>query len=367
MINTKLILIEGMPSTGKSTNASYIFNQLQLNRVETTWIHEVTRPHPTSYFNEACMSKEEYNNFIYKYPHVKDIIEKVTISRDKYNSIDLLELQWNYSSLFGTEALGDINKYDAWAFDLDIYEVITLEKWQRFVDKALEHIDRVNILDSSIFQYQIFTFLQKNVSYERIESFVAKLFKIIEPLNPLLIYLYREKVEDSIAFLERERGVKSLEDIWERDKDEPFYKNNPRGAEGYREFLKCYGEWASELYNSAPCLKLAIEITNSEWCKYQKDMLSFLGIQALPLPNMKLHSGVFKNELLDVQFTINDELELLDVRGNRRTLIPISQNRFNIHYLPINIKFINEDEIVIEGTQIVEKWTTVGTIYKRIS
>ncbi|MCR4658578.1 MAG: hypothetical protein K5770_20460 [Lachnospiraceae bacterium] len=46
--------------------------------------------------------------------------------------------------------------------------------------------------------------------------------KLLEPLRPTLIYLYREKTEDVIAFIEKQRGLKDQQSTWERDKERPY-------------------------------------------------------------------------------------------------------------------------------------------------
>lgn len=70
----------------------------------------------------------------------------------------------------------------------------------------------------------------KNAPYERLEGFIQKLFNILAPLKPVRIYLFREKTEEAIAYLEKQRGIDFLEFIYERDKNEPFYENRPSGA-----------------------------------------------------------------------------------------------------------------------------------------
>jgi len=53
MIDTKLILLEGLPGTGKSTNSSFLLAQLLRNGIEVKYIHEVAAPHPTIVIGEG--------------------------------------------------------------------------------------------------------------------------------------------------------------------------------------------------------------------------------------------------------------------------------------------------------------------------
>ena len=56
----------------------------------------------------------------------------------------------------------------------------------------------IYILDSSIFQYQIFTYLLNGADYQRLAGFVHSIMKMLRPLHPALIYLYRENTEDGV-------------------------------------------------------------------------------------------------------------------------------------------------------------------------
>lgn len=365
MIDTKLIILEGMPGTGKTTNSFFLLSQLERNGVATRWIHENARPHPTSYFNEACLSYEELELFFQRFSHTKSIIENIGMRRRTTIELDLMEIKWSYLQDFGSEAFEEINKFDVWNFTLDQYERVALEKWEVFASEATK-ASEVILLDSSLFQFQIFTFLLKNAPYERIESFIQKLFNIIAPLKPVLIYLYREKTENAIAYLEKKRGVEFLEYIYERDKKEPFYENRPTGAEGMRQFLRHYGCWVNNLYNAALCEKMNLELSKEQWSRYEEKQLSFLSLENLQSSKTQYCcSGTYRNEEMDTEIKI-EEGDLIDGRGKHRKLIPKTHCEFYIHNLPITIKFINQDNLLIGGQQINERWTTVGAVYKRV-
>lgn len=365
MIDTKLILLEGLPSTGKSTNSSFILSQLNYNGIPARWIHEVARPHPTLYFYEACLDYKEYNLLIEKYPEIRSILESTAVLREKTVGLDLLELEWNYLADIGDEVFNEIKQHDVWNFSLERYMEVALEKWEHFVKQAMLESDRVNLLDSSIFQYQIFSFLLKNMPYESLEEFIQKLFTIISPLKPVLIYLCRERTEDTVAYLEMERGCEFMEDIWKRDQHEPYYENRPKGAQGYREFLLNYGKWAYKLFKSTCCPKICIDITKGTWSEYEHAMLEFLGVKPASSPEVNTYVGVYRNECLGFQLEVNG-LTLTDPNGTVRRLIPKAPGEFYVQYLPTVLKLDNIDKIVISGEQICERWTTSGMEYSRV-
>ena len=215
MINTKLIMMEGLPSTGKTTNSQFLQIQLERNENNVKWIHEVAHPHPTIFLADK-------------------------FSLDKSS------------------------------------KEITLSKWREFSTKILSIKNEVYILDSAFFQFQIFWFLLNNALYTDLNNFINKLLEMIKSLNPCLIYLYREDTEKTINYLENERGTHDLEKIWNRDKLMPYYQNKPTGSEGFKHFLRDYSHIAKLLFDTSLCKKLSIEISEGDWNNYEDKLLSFL-------------------------------------------------------------------------------------------
>ena len=70
----RLILPEGLPGTGKTTNSYRLFEQLVRNGQDVRWVHEVSQPHPALFFSESCMTKEEYRLFTEKYPEAAGML-----------------------------------------------------------------------------------------------------------------------------------------------------------------------------------------------------------------------------------------------------------------------------------------------------
>ena len=133
-------------------------------------------------------------------------------------------------------------------------------------------------MDSSIFQYQFFTYLLKAAPYERLKAFVCKIAELIKPLNPLLIYLYRENTEDSIAFMKEQRGEQNLVSTWERDKGALYYQNKQDDDTAYYDFLKDYSTYAEGLFDTLIFDKRKIEISGNNWKSYEDEMLGLFDI-----------------------------------------------------------------------------------------
>jgi len=365
MIDTKLIMLEGLPSTGKSTNSQFLQMQLERNGKKVKWLHEVARPHPTLFFSEACFYRSEYEDFLKAYPRSAEILNSIAVFTRNTVGIDLLEIEWNYADVIGGSVFEAIKKYEIWNFTLEQYADFALAKWEHFAKTAIQDKEIVYILDSSIFQAQIFWFLLNNAPYERLEKFVENLCDIIRQLNPALIYLYRDNTEATINYLEKDRGADCFAKIWERDKASPYYQDKPKGAAGFKQFLRDYANWAELLFDSLDCRKVSVEISKENWTSYENKMLCFIEIENIPSPEFLPPNGVYRNEELNYEITV-DGLMIIDPDGNEKKLTPKSANEFYAECLPMILRFGSQN-IIMTGSQINARWSTTGTVYKKIN
>ena len=207
-------------------------------------------------------------------------------------------------------------------------------------------------------------YLLNGADYPRLTKFVHSIMDLVEPLHPALIYLYREKTEDSIAFIEKHRGVKDLESIWQRDKGKPYYRNKQQDMTAYFDFLEDYADCASRLYDGSECDKLKIEVTAQTWDIYEAEMLRFLGIPYREAPSCKAQDGTYLNAALGASFSIKDGI-LTDPEGVRRRLSPKTPAEFFIEGLPETLFFCGDGSVKLCGQQIIPQWSETGTVYTR--
>lgn len=362
---TKLMMMEGLPSTGKSTNSSIIFSKLEQNGYIVKWIHEIARPHPTLFFYEACLEQYEFEKVIRTYPHTVPILNKIKRNLDHFICIDLLEIEWNHLELFREDALNALKKYDAWNFSLKRFMKVALEKWKHFATTQLQKTNEVIILDSSIFQFQIYTFLLENAPFDMLSDFIQSLYKIIKPLEPTMVYLYRDNFENTIEYLIKDRGIDWLNGIWERDKHLPYYQGKPLGVEGYKLFLRDYENSARRLFNQSPFNKLSLEITGGKWDEYVDQLLSFLNISFSQTPKVSLPYQKFFNSELNKVIEIYDDI-FITPNGEQKRLSRKNNNEFYLNNIPVIIR-LEEDQVVFTGEQLCERWTSTGTIFQRVN
>ena len=210
----------------------------------------------------------------------------------------------------------------------------------------------------------ILAFLLSGAEYPRLAKFVHSIMHMLKPLQPALIYLYREDTKDSIAFIEEQRGIKDLESTWERDKERPYYRNKQQDVTAFFDFLKDYADYASRLYDESECDKLRIEITAQAWGVYETEMLRFLGISHRDAPSCKAKDGTYVNAATGASFSIKDGI-LTDPEGAKRRLSPKSPTEFFMEGLPEILCFNGDNTVKLCGQQIIPQWSETGTVYTR--
>lgn len=364
-MQSRLILLEGLPGTGKSTNSHFLRMQLERNGHAAQWLHECARPQPTQFFDDACFTHAEYWAFLRAHPGAREILNHLARFFRRTVEIDLLEAEWNYAAALGEEAMEALRAYHAWQAPPEKAGDYILDKYEAFAAMAARDPDCVYILDSSIFQFNIFGYLLEAKPYAEVEQEVRRLMAPLRSLNPTLFYLYRENVEETIDFLVKRRGIGALEFIRERDKDCPYYQGRPEGVEASRDFMRDYAGWAGRLFQDMDCAKLAVDLSGEDWTRAEDEMLAFLGIQRREAPDFRPRPGVYRSEALELTMEIEGNI-LRDPVGVSRRLTARSANEYYVEGLPTVLRFAGPDQIAVLAGQIAEKWTTLGAVYRRI-
>ena len=215
VIERRLVIVEGIVGSGKSTTISFIGTSLEKANRRARQIPEATMPHPTRVFGELA------------------------------------------------------HLYQPW-LDVTRAELAeqSLSKWRSFVDSA-RAFDTVQILDGQLFHGDLTNLFLMEAGWATIAEYSQAVDEIIHPLNPLLIYLYQEDVERALRVIAAQRG-----DAWVKYQVDwklqaPYSRR--RGLDGLKGLIalyKDYQELTDELYARLDLDKLAIENSQQDWPVY---------------------------------------------------------------------------------------------------
>ncbi|MCP4706762.1 MAG: hypothetical protein GY865_19365 [candidate division Zixibacteria bacterium] len=215
MIDTKLILIEGMAGSGKSTTGQKLLDVHSINNIRPEFYHEFSNNHPIINYSEPDIN------------------------------------HW-------------INQ--------------TIQRWSNFVDNILKE-NKIVILDAALFQCTIGELLEKGAKEIEIYKYAYQILDIIKPLNPTLIYFYQDDIVSSLHKVYESRSQKWQNKICTFLDDTAFGKNNNQtDYELYLKFNKVLRKITDEIFEQTTISKIAIENSEPSWPDIYKKLNEFLQI-----------------------------------------------------------------------------------------
>ena len=256
-MNSRLILVEGIPGVGKTTTARKIKAKL-IEEGKDVILYEEGMSHPADMAWNACLKEEEYNDFIKKCSKMwevskKSINKEELISRIQrqtriednnvilaYTRIDFPEdCYWNLIGDIASKEICDGRK------SLDEFRDIHLKRWSKFAEQALLN-DNIYIFECAFLQNHIFELLGVyEKSDEEIYLYLKSLLETVKSLSPSIVYIEPSSVEDIIIQAANERkspegsGPDWIDEVANWVSNMNFGKShNLKGIEGVFYFCK---------------------------------------------------------------------------------------------------------------------------------
>ncbi len=209
MTGTKLIIVEGLPGTGKSTTASKIAEELKHQGKKVVCVDEGVPNHPADYAD-------------YDFP------------------------------------------------DFDTERRLILEKWQEFVSQADE--DTIYVFNCIFLQNPMCeTMMRFDLPPEASGAYISEIAQIIRPMKPVILYLSQPDVKATVDRVLDERGEGWLNAVIGYHTEQGYGKrNNLKGYEGY---LACLAERKNRELDILKRLDVESRIINGYFkvCSHIKD------------------------------------------------------------------------------------------------
>ena len=256
-MNSRLILVEGIPGAGKTTTARKIKEKL-IDEGKEAILYEEGMSHPADMAWNACLKEDEYNDFIKKCSEMqegskKSISKEELISRIQrqtriednnvilaYTKIDFPEdCYWSLIGDVASKEICDGRK------SLDEFRDIHLRRWSKFAEQALLN-DNIYIFECAFLENHIFELLGVyEKSDEEIYLYLKSLLETVKSLSPSIVYIEPSSVEDIIIQAANERkspegsGPDWIDEVANWVSNMNFGKShNLKGIEGVFYFCK---------------------------------------------------------------------------------------------------------------------------------
>jgi len=298
---TKLILIEGIPGSGKSTTAQALAATIAAQRIAVRWWYEEEAAHPIYVFKDAATLAQ-----------VRD-----DLTHGRYRAV-----------------------IDA-----------ALAQWRTFA--ALVAADeRVVVIDSCLFGYLTWSLFPLDLPDAEIRGYITDVLRIIAPLQPALIYLRQGDIARSLTRICARRGGKTEAHLTRQGTESPYGRRlGLHGFAGMVGYWTAYRELTDAACAAADLPTLTIDTTAGEWDRYLQQAHRFLDLptparQAAPTASLARYVGSYRYTTLSAAGTaslaVEDGVLLLDGVPQiwpRTPLLPQGANTFVLASLPFSVTF----------------------------
>lgn len=278
-MNSKLIIVEGLPGFGKSTTANLIYDILTENNINVELFLEGNLDHPADYDGVSCFNKNEFEGLLSKSGVFKEVFIGRVIKRGNNYLLPYRKIKNEYGSKFSDQLLNTISKNDIYELSLEQNIELITDKWTEFAEKALR--------DNKTFIFEC-CFIQNPVTHgmvkygehkEKVINYVIRLGKIIESLNPVLFYVEQDDLEFSFkkAFKERPKEWSSF--FIEYYTNQGYGKEHGyKGIEGTVKVLEARREIEREIFDILKMKKEKINNSQYETDKYKSMIIEKLNL-----------------------------------------------------------------------------------------
>lgn len=257
----KLILIEGIPGSGKSTFARFLSEQFERNGLTSKLYLETTFEHPI------------------------------------------------------IEATG----YDDYTLFLSDY----YNRWSQFLDSYPN--EDIVVMESAFFQNPIVHLLHKDVDRELIKILIYRVNHLLNKQECELIYFYQQDATCSInKMIEKRGGRDYLLQKYKEYGNEPYFLNRQKqDPESHKSFFLEYSVLANEIVKGVTIPVEIIENSEEDYDMYQKYVLDKYNLKHIPDPVLELtllkrYSGLYLNKEMDLRISVELKDNYLWIFGNKR-------------------------------------------------
>jgi hypothetical protein len=278
MDKSKLIIVEGIPGSGKTTTAETIWEIVREQGAKPLLYLENAHYHPVDLDNLSYLDDYHYHKLLEQFSsyqsHIHAMAEK---AKDGY-FVHYLKWYDLYPFKYPPELLEGLMKYDAHdTLAPDKYRALLMGRWEKFAADTVKR-DEIVILECCLFQNPLTVFLGKhNYPPEVVKSYIYEIAEYVTELYPLLVYLHGESVRSTLERVIQTRPQKWIDLVVSYITGQGYGKaHNLQGLPGVFSFYELLQEHMYEIASQLEWKKLIVNNSNWRWEQYTQEIGAFV-------------------------------------------------------------------------------------------
>lgn len=276
-MNSKLILVEGLPGFGKTTTAQLIHEILTEMNIKSQLFLEGNLEHPADYEGVAFFQKSEFEELLSTYINFKDLLSQHVIKQDNHYFLQYRKIKNEYGADFPDELLHAVAKNDVYELPLDQHRERITERWKQFTENALNGSETF-VFDCCFIQNPVtMGMIKYGAKKEDVISYVIELATIVGRLNPLLIYIEQNDLDHSFRKAVKERPKEWSDGFIEYYTSQGYgKKHNYKGVEGTLRVLEARRKWEEEIFKGLTIAKKKVNNSLYDLSEYKYGLVEIL-------------------------------------------------------------------------------------------
>jgi len=258
--SSKLILVEGIPGSGKTTLTQKMYARYREKGVPVRLYNEgIANPIDLAWC--AYVPIDKYNELLKKYDSISDRIEECTVIEDSHAIVMYTQVHR------GQDFYSELENYEIYGGRIpdDKYFEITTSRWCKF---GKSNPDNLSIIESAFLQNTIMELLfYRCFGESEIIAHANKLINYVKSLSPTIIYISPPDIRKTIRHIADERiGEHSnwIDDMIKYCEKTPFAKQHAiKGFDGVIELLEKRKKLEIAILNQLPIKSTIIENTEA--------------------------------------------------------------------------------------------------------
>lgn len=277
-METNLIIIEGIPGSGKTTTAKKVHAWATSHGLNTTLHLEDSSSHPVDLDNLAYFDYPAYQNLLATFSEYRKIIERISRKGSKGYFVYYRQLDETDAGRLPAELLETVFQHDAHdSLPAEKYRSLLVERWKRFGDQKSGR-DGITILECCFLQNPLTYFVGKhNYKIDQVNSVLHDLAGSVQRLRPVLVFLHGESVSNTIQRVIGERTPVWLETVEKYITQQGYgAAHNLQGLEGVFQFYELLQSTQEAFISNLGWQKLLLDQTARQWNQHNLDLEQFL-------------------------------------------------------------------------------------------
>jgi len=277
-MKTKLIIIEGIPGSGKTSTAQFIRDWVEKSGATPSLYLEDAAYHPVDLDSLSYVETEQYERLVTRFSQHWSQLAKIVETAPGGYFAHYRRWEEIYGEPMPDDLFEALIQHDAHdTLPAARYHDLLLERWMRFAARA-QTSDNVAIFECCLLQNPLTIFIGKhNYDAAVARSCINELAHIVQDLNPTLIYLRGDSVRQTLQRVIQTRPADWLEFVtWYVTEQEYGKARNLQGLEGVFQFYEMVQAMEDEIVPSMDWKKLVVDNSSWEWERHRRQIENFM-------------------------------------------------------------------------------------------